>query len=340
MAAVVLGIVALSVAAVIASYGPTVAGRTGAGAGARVAAVAAVAAFLLAAAACALAYVAAVATPPGGVPPGWHPFESDEVRERKRCARGADAARRSPPPSPSQQADAELRRLMDAPPPPSARLAGAARPRWCKKCAEWKPDRSHHCSVRGACVLRMDHYCVWVVNTVGLLNYKVGMERGRGVNSARAAGGARAPTPSLLPQAFLLFLFYTFLASIIGASLLGASFARSVRSSGDAAGGGDILILAGTVVDAAFALSVAGFLVMHVGLISRNVTTIEAYEKARVAGRWPHDGGRAANWASVFGHAPARWFWPFLSKREKEAALADALRKRPDYIAARDVEAG
>lgn len=22
-------------------------------------------------------------------------------------------------------------------------------------------------------MLRMDHYCVWVVNTVGLLNYKV-----------------------------------------------------------------------------------------------------------------------------------------------------------------------
>jgi palmitoyltransferase len=24
----------------------------------------------------------------------------------------------------------------------------------------------------GRCVLKMDHYCVWVANTVGLLNYK------------------------------------------------------------------------------------------------------------------------------------------------------------------------
>lgn len=24
----------------------------------------------------------------------------------------------------------------------------------------------------GTCVLKMDHYCLWVVNTVGLLNYK------------------------------------------------------------------------------------------------------------------------------------------------------------------------
>ncbi len=36
----------------------------------------------------------------------------------------------------------------------------------------WKPERAHHCSVTGCCVLRMDHYCIWVLNCVGLLNYK------------------------------------------------------------------------------------------------------------------------------------------------------------------------
>jgi hypothetical protein len=50
----------------------------------------------------------------------------------------------------------------------------------------WKPPRAHHCSMTGRCVLRMDHYCIWVVNCVGLLNYK----------------------------AFLLFLAYTLLACI------------------------------------------------------------------------------------------------------------------------------
>lgn len=42
---------------------------------------------------------------------------------------------------------------------------------WCMLQA-WKPPRSHHCSISRRCVLKMDHYCVWVGNTVGLLNYK------------------------------------------------------------------------------------------------------------------------------------------------------------------------
>ncbi len=93
------------------------------------------------------------------------------------------------------------------------------RPRFCKRCQAWKPERAHHCSVMGRCVLKMgetplrggvgkrggsetrrqrkfaavtfvfaaiacalcpavyacaDHYCIWVVNCIGLMNYKVG----------------------------------------------------------------------------------------------------------------------------------------------------------------------
>ena len=49
-------------------------------------------------------------------------------------------------------------------------LQGAVR--YCEKCAIIKPDRAHHCSVCGSCVLKMDHHCPWVANCIGFYNYK------------------------------------------------------------------------------------------------------------------------------------------------------------------------
>ncbi|KAJ7464670.1 DHHC palmitoyltransferase-domain-containing protein [Mycena galericulata] len=34
--------------------------------------------------------------------------------------------------------------------------------RWCRKCWGPKPERTHHCSVCGRCVLKMDHHCPWL----------------------------------------------------------------------------------------------------------------------------------------------------------------------------------
>lgn len=44
--------------------------------------------------------------------------------------------------------------------------------RFCEKCQEVKPPRSHHCSICKECVLRMDHHCPWIGNCVGLKNHK------------------------------------------------------------------------------------------------------------------------------------------------------------------------
>lgn len=49
-------------------------------------------------------------------------------------------------------------------------ISGAVR--YCEKCRNIKPDRAHHCSVCGECVLKMDHHCPWVNNCVCFTNYK------------------------------------------------------------------------------------------------------------------------------------------------------------------------
>lgn len=155
------------------------------------------------------------------------------------------------------------------------------RPRYCKKCNTWKPPRSHHCSMAGACVLKMDHYCVWMGNTIGLLNYR----------------------------SFVLFLAWTCAGCAMSALLLlepSVAFVRGdsaatkpTASVGSVVGG--ILGFVAFVFTAAFTLALIGFLVMHGGLVARNMTTIEAYEKRKVE-PWPW---RAGSWrenvAEVFG---------------------------------------
>ncbi|TEB24551.1 zf-DHHC-domain-containing protein [Coprinellus micaceus] len=34
--------------------------------------------------------------------------------------------------------------------------------RWCRKCWAPKPERAHHCSMCGRCVMKMDHHCPWL----------------------------------------------------------------------------------------------------------------------------------------------------------------------------------
>ena len=44
--------------------------------------------------------------------------------------------------------------------------------KFCKKCNNIKPPRSHHCSICKRCVLKMDHHCPWVGSCVGFENHK------------------------------------------------------------------------------------------------------------------------------------------------------------------------
>jgi len=200
-------------------------------------------------------YLATVMTDAGTVPAGWQP-----VSERAGSGHGSSSADRTTA---------------------SPRPLGA---RWCKRCLKWKPDRCHHCSVCGRCVLKMDHHCVWVINCVGGGNYKF----------------------------FLLFLLYTCITSVFSTVVLlpyvvnvfGYDGSQHHLSDSEAAS-----VFVAVVLDIAFAFSVAGFLAMHLTLVLSNTTTIEMYEKKRML-PWRYDLGRQKNFEQVFGSKVLYWFVP------------------------------
>jgi len=43
---------------------------------------------------------------------------------------------------------------------------------WCRVCKCERPERAHHCSHCGVCILRMDHHCPWIGGCVGWRNHK------------------------------------------------------------------------------------------------------------------------------------------------------------------------
>jgi len=144
----------------------------------------------------------------------------------------------------------------------------------------YKPDRAHHCSTCGTCILKMDHHCPWVNNCVGFRNYKF----------------------------FVLFLIYVvgtcfiFLAFSIPYLLNQPDFGK-IMSSADTFQG-----LVASIVCTVFGLGLICFAGIHIDLALKNQSTLESFKISQRNN--PYDLGRRANWEQVFGKSPWLWFVP------------------------------
>eukprot|EP01064_Diplonema_japonicum_P012072 TRINITY_DN1954_c0_g3_i1.p1 TRINITY_DN1954_c0_g3~~TRINITY_DN1954_c0_g3_i1.p1 ORF type:complete len:303 (+),score=12.91 TRINITY_DN1954_c0_g3_i1:55-909(+) len=151
-------------------------------------------------------------------------------------------------------------------------------PRYCKTCEVFKPDRTHHCSACGRCILKMDHHCVFVNNCIGHRNHKY----------------------------FILFLFYIVLdGAWLGATLstryiAAKSTFRNVLCHA--------LLLLSSVIGTVFAIVLFFFLAFHLYLVVSNQTTIDLSFRTPVTYR---RGTLTANiQASLGKDGPLFWFLP------------------------------
>jgi palmitoyltransferase len=161
-------------------------------------------------------------------------------------------------------------------------MTGAVR--FCDKCQHVKPDRAHHCSVCGLCVLKMDHHCPWVNNCVNFTNYKF----------------------------FILFLGYALIYCLYIAATSLEFFILFWK--GELEGMGRFHILFLFFVSVMFAISLVSLFGYHCYLVLLNRSTLESFRAPIFRSIGPDKNGfslgKQANFQEVFGDNKKLWFLP------------------------------
>ncbi|KAH9788309.1 putative protein S-acyltransferase 14 [Citrus sinensis] len=259
-------------------------------------------------------YFSVVLTDAGSVPPNWRPALDEERGEADPLNASEFSGAQSDPLNP--------------------------RIRYCRKCNQLKPPRCHHCSVCFLSALKFgwdsisytkfpleEHHSggEYIVEYWASLNKRVA----KLINSILVL--VNCGCVKLLT---LLIMLYTFLeTSLVTLSLLPHFI--SFFSEGEIPGTPGTLATTflAFVLNLAFALSVLGFLIMHISLVSANTTTIEAYEK-KTTPKWRYDLGRKKNFEQVFGTDKRYWFIPAYSDediRKMPALQGLEYPSKPDF---------
>ncbi|WVQ98972.1 hypothetical protein IAU59_006104 [Kwoniella sp. CBS 9459] len=164
-------------------------------------------------------------------------------------------------------------------------------PRYCKTCEHYKPPRAHHCRQCKTCIL--DHHCPWIANCVGFNN------QGH----------------------FLRFLLWVDLATSYHLLMVAGRVMSVAHSYHEEPSLSDILFLVFNFAACVPVwLCVGMFSMYHVYLACGNSTTIEGWEKDKVATlvrrgkikeiKYPYNIGIISNINSVLGPNPLLWLWP------------------------------
>lgn len=191
---------------------------------------------------------------------------------------------------------AEWRTFGQPPPGLRAQKRSTHGARWCQREKCYKPDRAHRCRALDRVVLRMDHHCFWLGNTIGFRNHKF----------------------------FLLFLLYANMAcSSLGLSIIQLLVQATLPALTT------FLLIGAEGLTILLSGLLGPFFLFHCWMLWRNLTTIEVVETwcARpTSGReaedadendspepsdaWQYDLGPWRNICSVMGSNPLCWLLP------------------------------
>ncbi|KAK2166335.1 hypothetical protein LSH36_40g19028 [Paralvinella palmiformis] len=159
--------------------------------------------------------------------------------------------------------------------------------RYCDKCKCIKPDRAHHCSVCGKCILKMDHHCPWINNCVCFNTYKY----------------------------FVLFLGYSLLYCIYVAATSLQYFIKFWVGSTHK-GMGDFHVLFLFFATVMFAISITSLLSYHMFLTFVNRSTLESFRAPIFRSGPDKDGfnlGKMGNFMEIFGDDRRYWLLPIFT---------------------------